>query len=182
LFLTTNLPWQLDDYDQAKPAFSSFEMVHEGHWLYQRTPLDLVAQKPPFFGWVSTICYGVTRWWDIAWRLPSLISALAISILLLRAASLAYGRTAGLISFGAFGFNLLSARLATLVTTDMLLALSIFNRLAYLAENSQRQRLELTRSMVVLWFVNHFTVYKRPDRVCFFASGNRGFRLAEALG
>ena len=55
LFLTTNLPWHLDDYDQAKPAFSSFEMVHEGHWLYQRMPLDPVAQKPPFFGWVSTI-------------------------------------------------------------------------------------------------------------------------------
>jgi 4-amino-4-deoxy-L-arabinose transferase-like glycosyltransferase len=126
LFLTTNLPWHLDDYDQAKPAFSSFEMVHEGHWLYQRMPLDPVAQKPPFFGWVSTISYELTRWWDLAWRLPSLLSALAISILLLRAASLAYGRTAGLISLGAFGFNLLSARLATLVTTDMLLALSIF--------------------------------------------------------
>ena len=126
LFLTANLPWQLDNYDQAKPAFSSFEMVHEGHWLYQRMPLDPVAQKPPFLGWASTFCYEITRWWDLAWRLPSLLSALAISILLLGAASLAYGRTAGLISLGAFGFNLLSARLATLVTTDMLLALSIF--------------------------------------------------------
>ena len=126
LFLTTNLPWQLDDYDQAKPAFSSFEIVHEGDWLYQRMPLDLVAQKPPFLGWVSTMCYEATRWWDLAWRLPSLISALVISVLLLRAATLAYGRTAGLTSLGAFGFNLLSARLATLVTTDMLLALSIF--------------------------------------------------------
>src|SRR5690349_18977887 len=79
LFLTTNLPWQLDDYDQAKPAFSSFEMVHEGHWLYQRMPLDLVAQKPPLLGWISAICYEVTRSWDLAWRLPSLLSALAIS-------------------------------------------------------------------------------------------------------
>ena len=33
LFLTTNLPWHLDDYDQAKQAFTSLEMVHEGHWL-----------------------------------------------------------------------------------------------------------------------------------------------------
>jgi hypothetical protein len=48
LFLTTNLPWELDDYDQAKPAFSSFEMIHEGAWLYQRTPLDLVAKNRPF--------------------------------------------------------------------------------------------------------------------------------------
>ena len=126
LFLTTNLPWQLDDYDQAKPAFGAFEMVREGDWLYQRTPLEFVAQKPPFLGWVTAISYQVTRWWDLAWRLPSLLSAMAISILLLRAASSAYGRTAGLISLGAFGLNLLSVRLATLVSTDMLLALSIF--------------------------------------------------------
>ena len=33
LFLIGNLPWQLDDYDQAKQAFTSFEMIKEGHWL-----------------------------------------------------------------------------------------------------------------------------------------------------
>ncbi|MDP9254648.1 MAG: hypothetical protein M3O66_06910, partial [Verrucomicrobiota bacterium] len=37
LWAVTNLPWQLDDYDQAKQAFTSFEMIKEGHWLYQRT-------------------------------------------------------------------------------------------------------------------------------------------------
>jgi 4-amino-4-deoxy-L-arabinose transferase-like glycosyltransferase len=73
LFLTTNLPWELDDYDQAKPAFSSFEMIREGDWLYQRTPLDFVAEKPPFLGWVSAISYEATRSWDLAWRLPSLV-------------------------------------------------------------------------------------------------------------
>ena len=36
-----------------------------------------------------------------------------------------YGPIAGLISLSAFGLNLLSARLSTLVTTDMPLALSI---------------------------------------------------------
>ena len=30
LFAIANLPWQLDDYDQAKQAFTSFEMVKEG--------------------------------------------------------------------------------------------------------------------------------------------------------
>ena len=120
LFLSTNLPWQLDDYDQARQAFTSFEMVREGDWLYQRSPQEFVAQKPPFVGWVSAVVYEVTRSWDLAWRLPSLLSAVAISILLLRASSSAYGRSAGLISLGAFGLNLLSARLATLVSTDML--------------------------------------------------------------
>jgi 4-amino-4-deoxy-L-arabinose transferase-like glycosyltransferase len=126
LFVSTNLPWQLDDYDQAKQAFTSFQMVREADWLYQRLPEEFVAQKPPFVGWISAVVYEVTRSWDLAWRLPSLLSAVAISILLLRASGSAYGPIAGLISLSAFGLNLLSARLSTLVTTDMPLALSIF--------------------------------------------------------
>jgi hypothetical protein len=46
--------------------------------------------------------------------------------MLFRSASRAYGNVAGLIAFAAFGFNLLSPRLATLVRSDMPLALVIF--------------------------------------------------------
>ena len=46
--------------------------------------------------------------------------------MLFRSASRAYGNMAGLIAFAAFGFNLLSPRLATLVRSDMPLALVIF--------------------------------------------------------
>ena len=126
LFLIANLPWQLDDYDQAKQAFTSFEMIKEGHWFYQRTPQEHVATKPPLVGWISAGLFSLTRSWDVAWRLPSLLAAIAISILLFRAGSLAYGTIAGLIAFSAFGLNLLSPRLATLVRTDMPLALVIF--------------------------------------------------------
>ena len=38
LFAVANLPWQLDDYDQAKQAFTSFQMIKEGRWFYQQTP------------------------------------------------------------------------------------------------------------------------------------------------
>ena len=62
----------------------------------------------------------------MAWRLPSLLAAIAIGILLFRAATLAYGTIGGLIALSAFGLNLLSPRLATLVRTDMPLALVIF--------------------------------------------------------
>lgn len=118
LFGLTNLPWQLDDYDQAKQAFTSFEMVKEGHWLYQRTPHERVATKPPLVGWISAGVYEVTRSWDVAWRLPSFGAAIALSILLYRAG--------GLIAFSAFAFNLLTPRLASLVRTDMPLALVVF--------------------------------------------------------
>jgi 4-amino-4-deoxy-L-arabinose transferase-like glycosyltransferase len=126
LFAIANLPWQLDDYDQAKQAFTSFEMIKEGRWFYQHTPREHVATKPPLVGWISAGLFSLMRSWDVAWRLPSILAAISISILLFRAASLAYGSIAGLIALSAFGFNLLSPRLATLVRTDMPLALVIF--------------------------------------------------------
>ena len=126
LFAIANLPWQLDDYDQAKQAFTSFEMVKEGHWLYQHTPHERVATKPPLVGWISAALFAVTRSWEIAWRLPSLVAALALAFVLFRAAKDAYGKVAAVIAAGAFGLNLLSPRLATLVRTDMPLAFVIF--------------------------------------------------------
>src|SRR5436853_3823365 len=127
LFSISNLPWQLDDYDQAKQAWTSYEMVTEGHWFYQRTSDDQgVATKPPLTGWISAAIFTITRSWDIAWRLPSLLCAALIAFMLFRSASRAYGNAAGLIAFAAFGFNLLSPRLATLVRSDMPFALVIF--------------------------------------------------------
>ena len=126
LFAVANLPWQLDDYDQAKQAFTSFQMIKEGRWFYQQTPHEHVATKPPLVGWISAGLFAVTRSWDTAWRLPSFLAAIAIAMLLFRAATSAYGTIPGLIALSAFGLNLLSPRLATLVRTDMQLALVIF--------------------------------------------------------
>jgi len=126
LFALTNLPWELDDYDQAQQAFTSFEMIKEGHWFFQRTPHELIAQKPPLVGSASAAIFGITRSWDIAWRLPSFLAAVILATILFRAAIAAYGAAAALIALGAFGLNLLSVRLATLVRTDMPLALIIF--------------------------------------------------------
>jgi 4-amino-4-deoxy-L-arabinose transferase-like glycosyltransferase len=125
-FLIGNLPWQLDDYDQAKQAFTSFEMIKEGHWFYQQTPHERVATKPPLVGWISAGLFAMTRSWELAWRLPSFLAAMALAILLFRVASSAYGSIAGLVALSAFGLNFLTPRLATLVRTDMPLALVIF--------------------------------------------------------
>src|SRR5437667_8284663 len=126
LFAVANLPWQLDDYDQAKQAFTSFQMIKEGRWFYQQTPHEHVATKPPLVGWISAGLFAVTRLWDTAWRLPSFLAAIAIAMLLFRAGTSAYGTVAGLIALGAFGLNLLSPRLATRVRTYMPLAAVIF--------------------------------------------------------
>jgi 4-amino-4-deoxy-L-arabinose transferase-like glycosyltransferase len=126
LSVIANLPWQLDDYDQAKQAFTSFEVIKEGRWFYQQTPHEHVATKPPLIGWISAGLFALTRSWDVAWRLPSLLAAIVLSIFLFCSATSAYGTSAGAIALGTFGFNLLSPRLATLVRTDMPLALVIF--------------------------------------------------------
>ena len=126
LFSIANLPWQLDDYDQAKQAFTSFQMIKEERWFYQQTPHGHVATKPPLIGWISAGLFAMTRSWAVAWRLPSFLAAIAMAMLLFRAAASAYGMMAGLIAFSAFGLNLLTPRLATLVRTDMPLALIIF--------------------------------------------------------
>jgi 4-amino-4-deoxy-L-arabinose transferase-like glycosyltransferase len=125
LFAVTNLPWHLDEYDQAKQAFTSFEMVKQGHWIYQHTPNGWVATKPPLVGWISAGFFTVTRSWDMAWRLPSFLASLALLFLIMRAAA-EYGRAAALVAASAFGLNLFTPRLATLVRTDMPLTLILF--------------------------------------------------------
>jgi 4-amino-4-deoxy-L-arabinose transferase-like glycosyltransferase len=151
LFLIGNLPWQLDDYDQAKQAFTSFQMIKEGRWFYQQTPHEHIATKPPLVGWVSAGLFGLTRSWELSWRLPSLLAAIALAIFLFRAASSAYGPIAGLIALGAFGLNLLSPRLATLVRTDMPLALVIFLIGVLIWQKIQRQEEWKPRDRVYLF-------------------------------
>jgi 4-amino-4-deoxy-L-arabinose transferase-like glycosyltransferase len=125
LFAITNLPWHLDDYDQAKQAFTSFEMIERGDWFYQHTPNWWVATKPPLVGWISAGIFAVTRSWELAWRLPSFLAALALLVLILRSAAL-NGRIAALTAGCALSFNLFVPRLAALVRTDMPLALVMF--------------------------------------------------------
>ena len=126
VWAVTNLPWHLDEYDQAKQAFTSFEMVQQGHWIYQHTPNGWVATKPPLVGWISAGLFAATGSWELAWRLPSFLAGLALLLFIARTAMAAYGPAAALVSAGAFGLNLFTPRLATLVRTDMMLALILF--------------------------------------------------------
>ena len=45
LFAVSNLPWTLDDYDQAKQAFVSYQMIGQQRWLYQTTPHEGMAGR-----------------------------------------------------------------------------------------------------------------------------------------
>lgn len=162
LFAVTNLPWTLDDYDQAKQAFVSFQMIGQQRWLYQTTPDEgsgghgarhsshHINSKPPGIAWVSAVVYQITRSWDFAWRFPSFFAALALGFLILRSAQ-PFGDLPALIALAAFALNVLSARLATLVRTDMPLALLTFAIGALIFEKVRMRTPWTTRDRIVLF-------------------------------
>ena len=125
LLAVRNLPWHLDDKDQAKQAFTSFEMIERGNWWFQHTPTGKIATKPPLAGWISAAVSPLG--WDVAWRLPGFLCALTVLAIMWRAGNrLVSAPLGGIIAAAAFGLNHFTQRLATLVRTDMLLAFSIF--------------------------------------------------------
>lgn len=129
LFAVRNLPWHLDDLDQAKQAFVSYQMIESGQWLVQNTPRDEIATKPPLQGWMSAGLYLAMgeRGWEFAWRLPVFIAALLILRQLWRTGGELYGNALGsVLAAGTFALNSFVPRLATLVRNDMLLTAFIF--------------------------------------------------------
>lgn len=126
LFATANIPWHLDEYDQAKQAYVAYEIAHGGDPLYQHTPRGSTATKPPLAGWISLGVFHLTGSWDIAWRLPGFVCALVLLALLLREGQRLLPDGGVLLAVAAFSFNLLTPRIATLVRTDMMLTLWIF--------------------------------------------------------
>ena len=163
-FAVSNLPWNLDDYDQAKQAFVSFQMIGQQRWLYQTTPDEgtkasggrhsphHINSKPPAVAWVSAALYQLTRSWDFAWRFPSFVAALVLAVLVFRGAR-TFGDLPALCALAAFGLNLLSVRLATLVRTDMPLALVTFAVGLLMFEKIRTRTSWTTRDRVVLFAV-----------------------------
>ncbi len=121
-----NLPWHLDEYDQAKQAFVSYEIENGGDWLYQHTPRGRSASKPPLAGWISLPVYWLSGSWELAWRLPGFVCVLVMLGILLREGRTLMPDGGALLAAAAFSLNLLTPRLATLVRTDMMLTLFIF--------------------------------------------------------
>ncbi len=126
IFAAGNLPWHLDNYDQAKQAYVSFEISKGGHFWFQHTPQDRSASKPPLMGWMSSALQAAGVPWDFAWRIPSFLCALTLLIVLVREGRFLLGQAGATLAAAAFGLNLLTPRLATLVRTDMMLGFFIF--------------------------------------------------------
>jgi 4-amino-4-deoxy-L-arabinose transferase-like glycosyltransferase len=128
-------------------------------------------------GWISAGFYAVTRSWELAWRHPSFLAALALLVCILRAAA-TYGSVAAVTAAGAFSFNLFVPRLASLVRTDMPLALVLF-AIGWLIWKKIRTRQAWTRRDRLLLFLllSAGMLVKGPIVYAFLLPGLVAFRL-----
>lgn len=126
LFAIGNIPWTLDEYDEAKQAFVSFEITKSGAFWFQHTPQGRYASKPPLMGWISSAFQAVGIPWDFAWRLPPFLSAIALLLLLAREGRRILGQAGATLAVAAFSLNLMTPRIASFVRTDMMLTAFIF--------------------------------------------------------
>ncbi|MDD4735106.1 MAG: hypothetical protein PHP44_03255, partial [Kiritimatiellae bacterium] len=85
LFIVRNLPWHLDNYDQARQAYAALDIVQNGHWLFQELPYGGYATKPPLTAWLQAACHAIPGvGWDVALRLPPFAAAVALLLLIYR--------------------------------------------------------------------------------------------------
>ncbi|MDD4735795.1 MAG: glycosyltransferase family 39 protein, partial [Kiritimatiellae bacterium] len=93
----------------------------------QELPYGGYATKPPLTAWLQAACHAIPGvGWDVALRLPPFAAALALLLLIYRCGLRMGGTLGAALAVTAFAFNMMSVRIATLVRTDMLLALFCF--------------------------------------------------------
>ncbi len=130
LSLGINAPFTKDQEPQSAQWIQSVAV--NGNWLVGYDYYGAINRKPPFFYWTSALVVKATGGDvdEIRARLVSLVSAVAIAIVVLVWTGETFGYTAGALAFlfllSSYGF----ASRATLALTDMLFTALVF--IAYL--------------------------------------------------
>src|SRR5438445_5151784 len=126
-----------------------------------------INSKPPAVAWASAALYQITRSWDFAWRFPSFVAGIALAVLIFPGAR-TFCDLPALCALAAFGLNLLSVRLATLVRTDMPLALVTFAVGLLMLEKIRTRTSWTTRDRVALFAVLTAAMFVKGPIVCAF--------------
>ncbi len=185
IFGVRNLPLNLDEYDQAKQGYTSYEMVEQGNWWFQSLPKGGPATKPPLMGWISAGFKLAVP--DVGWLfvliLPSFMSAVALLYYLKeKGEELWSGGWGALLAMGIFGLNMLSIRIATLVRTDMLLALFIFAGGALIWEKLRnKSKWDWSATTILGFFILLAMFTKGPVLYAFLLPGLLAFPIAAIL-
>jgi len=159
LALARGLPFRLEKSDQAKQAYASLQIASGGSFWFPHTPDGQPATKPPGVAWLSLWLHALWGSWPVAWVLPGLAATAALAALVWAGGRRLAPPDGGLLAAIVFGSNLLTLRLATLVRTDMVLALLCVAAIALpwraarsARPLSPRERFALGLVMAAAWF------------------------------
>lgn len=95
-------PWPADE---PRFALIARDMVATGDWLLPRVGGDIYADKPPLYFWLMAIAIELTGSLRIAFLLPSLVSALACTVLIYDLGRRLWNRETGFIAALALLFT-----------------------------------------------------------------------------
>ena len=124
--------------DEPRFVLAARTMIETGQWLFAHRGIELYAEKPPTFMWLQAASYRLVRDWQVAFLLPSLLSALLTLWLAGDLARRLWGRRA--VPYAVFGLFvcLQFALQAKRAQIDMVLVgmttLSLWALLRYLLE------------------------------------------------
>ena len=124
--------------DEPRFVLAARTMIETGQWLFPHRGIELYAEKPPTFMWLQAASYRLVRDWQVAFLLPSLLSALLTLWLAGDLARRLWGRRA--VPYAVFGLFvcLQFALQAKRAQIDMVLVgmttLSLWSLLRYLLE------------------------------------------------
>lgn len=86
-------PWPSDE---PRFTLAAWQMVQSGHWLFPHRGSELYADKPPMLMWLEAASFALTRWWRLAFMLPSLLAGLGTLLLVYDLGRRLWNRRTGL--------------------------------------------------------------------------------------
>lgn len=91
-------PWPSDE---PRFTLAALQMVQSGHWLFPHRGNELYADKPPMLMWLEAASFELTRWWRLAFMLPSLLASLGTLALVYDLDRRLWNRRTGLYAAGS---------------------------------------------------------------------------------
>lgn len=90
-------PWPSDE---PRFTLAAKQMVQSGDWMFPHRGSELYADKPPMLMWAEAASFELTRWWRLAFMLPSLLAGLGTLLLVYDLGRRLWNRRTGLYAAG----------------------------------------------------------------------------------
>ena len=124
--------WTFKEFVRAESYFAlgARSMVERNEWLTPHAPDELLLNKPPLTYWLIGISYKLFGASYGSARLPSVLAALLVLVLVYALGTWLYGIRAGLVSVAMLASSYLFLSFARMAMSDLLLTLCVTAALA----------------------------------------------------